>query len=343
MTRTVPAGQVEQGPGDADARVAARGPRSEREGGGAPGDGDVGDPVGAVLEPLETGVAVPARDGAGQVPQGDDREADDADPQDPAPSDGVGHRRQGPRLVGRAAPSPRDAEAGPPHRDVEQAVEEEADAGPGRDRRVRLGDLGGVGRHLGEGGGGLPGGLGDVARHLGGARSADVLGDLADGLDDGQPAGVLVVVGRRHARKPSPVPRAWSDAVVPRRGPRSQDLVRCAEGVGLRLYRVDPRRHLPRPPAPLGRELPREAGGGRGIRTHDDVAAIAVFKTAALGHYASPPRPDRPGTSQGMTCRGAPSDPFEVFDRHPAPPEHLDRARGGRPGGTPGFAAPTVG
>lgn len=31
-------------------------------------------------------------------------------------------------------------------------------------------------------------------------------------------------------------------------------------------------------------------GGGRGIRTHDDVAAIAVFKTAALGHYASPPR-----------------------------------------------------
>ncbi len=40
-------------------------------------------------------------------------------------------------------------------------------------------------------------------------------------------------------------------------------------------------------PRPSGRRNP--ARGGRGIRTHDDVAAIAVFKTAALGHYASPP------------------------------------------------------
>ena len=30
-------------------------------------------------------------------------------------------------------------------------------------------------------------------------------------------------------------------------------------------------------------------GGGRGIRTHDGCNPIAVFKTAALGHYASPP------------------------------------------------------
>ncbi len=29
--------------------------------------------------------------------------------------------------------------------------------------------------------------------------------------------------------------------------------------------------------------------GGRGIRTHDGCHPIAVFKTAALGHYASPP------------------------------------------------------
>ncbi len=31
-------------------------------------------------------------------------------------------------------------------------------------------------------------------------------------------------------------------------------------------------------------------GGGRGIRTHVTVTRQAVFKTAALGHYASPPR-----------------------------------------------------
>ena len=29
--------------------------------------------------------------------------------------------------------------------------------------------------------------------------------------------------------------------------------------------------------------------GGRGIRTHVRIAPEAVFKTAALGHYASPP------------------------------------------------------
>src|SRR5580765_2613764 len=55
-----------------------------------------------------------------------------------------------------------------------------------------------------------------------------------------------------------------------------------------------PREFAPRHPPPsakLRKGAPRPAvrGGGRGIRTHDDVAAIAVFKTAALGHYASPP------------------------------------------------------
>lgn len=50
-----------------------------------------------------------------------------------------------------------------------------------------------------------------------------------------------------------------------------------------------------RTPGLRGGNLPRELeygrhGGGRGIRTHDAVADIAVFKTAALGHYASPPR-----------------------------------------------------
>ncbi len=29
--------------------------------------------------------------------------------------------------------------------------------------------------------------------------------------------------------------------------------------------------------------------GGRGIRTHEERELLAVFKTAALGHYASPP------------------------------------------------------
>ena len=31
------------------------------------------------------------------------------------------------------------------------------------------------------------------------------------------------------------------------------------------------------------------AGGGSGIRTHDTVAHIAVFKTAAIDHSATPP------------------------------------------------------
>ena len=44
------------------------------------------------------------------------------------------------------------------------------------------------------------------------------------------------------------------------------------------------------------------SGGGRGIRTHDDVAAIAVFKTAALGHYASPPDPAWAGRGQGYAA-----------------------------------------
>ena len=30
-------------------------------------------------------------------------------------------------------------------------------------------------------------------------------------------------------------------------------------------------------------------GGGGGIRTHDTLTGIAVFKTAALDHYATPP------------------------------------------------------
>ena len=52
------------------------------------------------------------------------------------------------------------------------------------------------------------------------------------------------------------------------------------------------------------------ASGGRGIRTHDDVAAIAVFKTAALGHYASPPTLGEP--------RGIPNDgPKRMPRAHP--------------------------
>ena len=31
--------------------------------------------------------------------------------------------------------------------------------------------------------------------------------------------------------------------------------------------------------------------GGQGIRTLEELAPLAVFKTAALGHYASPPGP----------------------------------------------------
>ena len=46
-----------------------------------------------------------------------------------------------------------------------------------------------------------------------------------------------------------------------------------------------------RPRGPRSSARTNLARGGRGIRTHDDVAAIAVFKTAALGHYASPPWP----------------------------------------------------
>jgi hypothetical protein len=34
----------------------------------------------------------------------------------------------------------------------------------------------------------------------------------------------------------------------------------------------------------LPRRIRRSEGGGRGIRTHDELALIAVFKTAAIGH-----------------------------------------------------------
>ena len=33
-----------------------------------------------------------------------------------------------------------------------------------------------------------------------------------------------------------------------------------------------------------------KTGGGRGIRTLDSLAAIVVFKTTALDHYAIPPK-----------------------------------------------------
>ena len=66
------------------------------------------------------------------------------------------------------------------------------------------------------------------------------------------------------------------------------------------LTSFEPPRHPP-PSASSAVAGSRGSGGGRGIRTHDDVAAIAVFKTAALGHYASPPRPGRgPGEDKGM-------------------------------------------
>jgi hypothetical protein len=38
-----------------------------------------------------------------------------------------------------------------------------------------------------------------------------------------------------------------------------------------------------------GQRITVGQGGGRGIRTHDGCNPIAVFKTAAIGHYASPP------------------------------------------------------
>ena len=57
----------EQGLGDAHRRLSARLARTHRERRGAPGDRDVGDAVGGVLEPLEPVVAVAARDGTGEV------------------------------------------------------------------------------------------------------------------------------------------------------------------------------------------------------------------------------------------------------------------------------------
>jgi hypothetical protein len=47
----------------------------------------------------------------------------------------------------------------------------------------------------------------------------------------------------------------------------------------------------PRPVFSLIRaSLASISSGGRGIRTLEELAPLAVFKTAALGHYASPPR-----------------------------------------------------
>src|SRR6478736_5382673 len=72
---------------------------------------------------------------------------------------------------------------------------------PGADHRVRLGRLGGVRGHLGEGPGGLGGLLADLVRHL-----RDLLGPLLDRLEHRLGQGGAVVRGVRagHARTIAP-------------------------------------------------------------------------------------------------------------------------------------------
>ena len=48
-----------------------------------------------------------------------------------------------------------------------------------------------------------------------------------------------------------------------------------------------PRRFAPRLFLTISQKV--KIGGGGGIRTHDALSDIAVFKTAALGLYATPP------------------------------------------------------
>jgi hypothetical protein len=47
--------------------------------------------------------------------------------------------------------------------------------------------------------------------------------------------------------------------------------------------------------------------GGGGIRTHEELAPLAVFETAALGRYATPPEGDYTGASQHVA-----SDRFAI-------------------------------
>ena len=66
----------------------------------------------------------------------------------------------------------------------------------------------------------------------------------------------------------------------------------------------------------------RATSGGRGIRTHERLAPLAVFKTAALGHYAEPSWPGVPGPGQGV-CRGG-------CARCTSPPKARGRGAGAR-------------
>ena len=111
---------------------------------------------------------------------------------------------------------------------------------------------------------------------------------------------------RQAPRRVDPSPRYASSAsrvmsamVVPRRCASWRSLASSASGICTVVVSclpacpalTDPLRS-PQVSASMG--VGSRYGGGRGIRTHDDVAAITVFKTVALGHYASPPRPTGP-------------------------------------------------
>ena len=77
-------------------------------------------------------------------------------------------------------------------------------------------------------------------------------------------------------------------------------------------------RCVPASPSLLGRCGEGDVSrGGHGIRTHGDgVAASAVFKTAALVHYASPPRRiERTGAPANGGCLSSPCVSVDVVAR----------------------------
>ena len=86
------------------------------------------------------------------------------------------------------------------------------------------------------------------------------------------------------------------------------------------------------------------SSGGRGIRTHDAVADITVFKTAALGHYASPPRQTRAAVDARATRAHhlhngtLPSPTAGLTLREAAPQARSDRPAQPRPRSGPGCA-----
>src|SRR5438270_4472583 len=65
-----------------------------------------------------------------------------------------------------------------------------------------------------------------------------------------------------------------------------------AERVGFEPTRLAPTSFPVTRPRPTRRPL---RGGGGGIRTHERLAPLAVFETAALGRYATPPWGDYTG------------------------------------------------